>query len=68
MTNDHRGQKNPNAVLTPLLVVEMRRMHKLGFGYGWIANWVGVSKSCVQKVLTGRTWNRPAAERKKTAP
>ena len=57
MTVNHRGQKNPNAVLTPLLVAELKRMHKLGFGYGWLANWLGVTKSCVQKVLTGRTWS-----------
>ena len=48
--------KNPNAVLTPTLVVELKRMHALGFGYGWLADWLGVTKSCVQKVLTGRTW------------
>lgn len=53
---NHRGQKNPNAVLTPRLVREMRRYHRAGFGYGWIARWLGVSKSCVQAVLTGRTW------------
>ena len=53
---NHRGQKNPNAVLTRRLVLEMRRYHDAGFGYGWIARWLGVSKSCVQAVLTGRTW------------
>lgn len=53
---DHRGGKNPNAVLTPRLVAELRRLHEAGFGYGWIARWLGVSKSCVQAVLTGRTW------------
>lgn len=57
---NHRGTKNPNAVLTSTLVAEMKRMHALGFGYGWLATWLGVSKSCVQKVLTGRTWrSRP---------
>lgn len=53
---DHRGSKNPNAVLTPLLVEEVRRLHQLGFGYGWIAGWLNVSKSCIQGILTGRTW------------
>lgn len=54
---DHRGAKNPNAVLTPLLVAEARRLHAASFGYGFIARWIGVSKSCVQAVLTGRTWS-----------
>lgn len=56
MNRDHRGARNPNAVLTSRLVAEIWRYHDVGFGYGWIARWLGVSKSCVQAVLTGRTW------------
>jgi hypothetical protein len=56
MKVDRRGSRNPNAVLTPVLVAEMKRMHAIGFGYGWIATWFSVTKSCAQKVLTGRTW------------
>ena len=56
MKRNHRGARNPNAVLTPRLVEEIRRYHAVGFGYGWIAVWLDVSKSCVQAVLTGRTW------------
>lgn len=63
MTINHKGARNPNAVLTAVLVAEMRHMHKLGFGYGWLANWLGVSKSCVQKVLKGRTWSTKAKKR-----
>lgn len=54
---DHRGARNPNAVLTPTLVAEMKKLHAAGYGYGWLASWLGVTKSCVQKVLTGRTWS-----------
>lgn len=58
MKRDHRGQRNPNAVLTPRLVREARRLHAAGFGYLWISRWLGVTKSCVQAVMTGRTWKR----------
>ncbi len=63
MMRDHHGSKNPNAILTPLLVKEVRRLHRLGFGYGWIASWLSVSKSCIQGILTGRTWK---ASKKRT--
>jgi hypothetical protein len=53
---DHRGARNPNAVLTPRLVAEARRLHASGFGYGFVAAWLGVTKSCVQALVTGRTW------------
>jgi len=53
---DHRGARNPNAVLTPRLVGEARRLHAAGFGYGFVARWLDVSKSCAQALLTGRTW------------
>jgi hypothetical protein len=53
---NHKGSKNPNAVLTPALVKEMRRLHGLGFGYTWLARWLNVSKSCVARVITGQTW------------
>lgn len=56
IVRDHRGARNPNAVLTSRLVAEARRLHAAGFGYGWISRWLGVSKSCAQAVLTGRTW------------
>lgn len=56
MSRDHRGARNPNAILTPLLVAEIRRYSAAGFGYGWIARWLDISKSCVQAVVTGRTW------------
>lgn len=56
MKVDRRGTRNPNAVLTTLLVSEMKKLHAQGFGYGWLAQWLGVTKSCVQKVITGRTW------------
>jgi hypothetical protein len=55
---DHRGAKNPNAVLTSRLVREARRLHAAGFGYGFVAKWLGVTKSCAQQVLTRRTWRR----------
>lgn len=45
-------------MLTPRLVAEVWRFHRAGFGYGWIARWLDVSKSCVQAVLTGRTWSK----------
>lgn len=61
MIVDRRGAKNPNAVLTSALVAEMKRLHAAGFGYGYVAKWIGVSKSCVQKVLTKRTWTRRRA-------
>lgn len=54
---NHAGEKNPNAVLTKRLVYEIRRLNRSGFGYGWIATWLGVTKSCVQKVCNGTTWN-----------
>lgn len=60
---DRRGARNPNHVLTPRLVAEVRRLHKLGFGYGYVAKWVGVTKSCVQKVLNGSTWKTKRAKR-----
>lgn len=62
---DHRGANNPNAVLTPLLVGEVRRLHEVGFGYGFIATWLDVTKSCVQAVVTGRTWRRPGQPRRR---
>jgi len=55
---DHRGANNPNSVLTPLLVSEARRLHAAGFGYGFVARWLGVTKSCVQALVTERTWRR----------
>ncbi len=55
---DRRGSKNPNAVLTPQLVREVRRLNDLGFGYLWLARWIGVSKSCIQKVCNGKHWKR----------
>lgn len=55
---DRSGKKNPNAVLTPALVREIRRLNDLGFGYQWLANWLGVTKSCVQKVCNGTTWSK----------
>jgi len=58
---DRRGAKNPNAVLTPALVAEMKRLHAAGFGYGYVAKWIGVTKSCAQKVLTRRTWSSKRA-------
>ncbi len=54
---NNRGKRNPNAVLTPLLVREIRRLNGFGFGYLWLARWLGVTKSCTQKVCTGRTWS-----------
>jgi hypothetical protein len=51
-----RGSRNPNAALTPRLVREVRRMHANGFGYGFIATWFSVTKSCIQKIITNRTW------------
>ncbi len=53
---NHKGKRNPNAVLTPTLVAEIRRLNDLGFGYTWLARWLGVTKSCVQKVCNGTTW------------
>jgi hypothetical protein len=54
---NHRGEKNPNRVLTPRLVHMLVLMHELGFGYTWLSRWLGVTKSCVQMVLTGRSWS-----------
>lgn len=53
---NHKGKRNPNAVLTPRLVVEIRRLNSHGFGYLWLSRWLGVTKSCVQKVCNGTTW------------
>lgn len=53
---NHKGERNPNSVLTKQLVREMKRMRALGFSLGWLANWLGVTKSCVQKVCDGTTW------------
>jgi hypothetical protein len=55
---NHSGEKNPNSVLTKRLVFEIRRLHSMGFGYGWMATWLGVTKSCVQKVCNGSTWSK----------
>ena len=55
---NHRGTHNPNAVLTPLLVSEIRRLNSFGFGYTWLSRWLGVTKSCVQKVCNGSTWKK----------
>lgn len=65
---NRRGSRNPNAVLTPRLVAEMRRLHRLGFGYGWLARWLGVTKSCAQKVLTGRTWSAERTRSPRRSP
>lgn len=54
----HGGVSNPNAVLTPQLVREIRRLHALGFGYGWLARWLGISKSGVRRVCKGQVWKR----------
>lgn len=53
---NHKGARNPNHVLTPRLVREAMRLHRAGFGYAWVSRWLGVSKPCVQKLLTGRSW------------
>lgn len=60
----HRGSSNPNASLTERLVREVVRLHGLGFGYQRIADHLDVSKSCVQKVLTGRTWRHVTRKRR----
>jgi hypothetical protein len=54
---DHRGHRNPNRALTTQLVRELVRLHGHGYGYAWLARWLGVTKSCVQFVLTGRSWS-----------
>ena len=55
-TRDHRGKRNPNRVLTLRLVKEALRLHARGYGYGKVAAHLGVTKSCVQMLLTGRSW------------
>lgn len=55
---NRKGSKNPNAVLTQNLVREIRRLNDLGFGYTWLSRWLGVTKSCVQKVCNGSTWKK----------
>lgn len=52
----NRGTSNPNAALTPRLVVEIRRMRSLGYSLGFLAAWLDVSKSCVQHVCDGSRW------------
>lgn len=64
----HKGERNPNAVLTNRLARRIRELNALGFGYGWIAQWLGVSKSCVQKVCNGKAWRAyTTAELRKVA-
>jgi len=54
---DHHGKKNPNRVLTIRLIKRALDLHENGMGYGKIAKYLGVTKSCVQMLLTGRSWS-----------
>lgn len=50
------GEKNGSSKLNEVQVIEIRRLHKLGFSHSKIAKRIGRSSGTVQSVLSGRTW------------
>ena len=51
------GEAHPNAKLTRTQVIEIRREIKIaGTSRAWLANRYGVSRSCVDAILSGKTW------------
>lgn len=56
------GANNLNAKLTQEDVLEIRRRHKMGLGYGGltaIAEEYRVKYVTIQKLVAGKTWNKP---------
>ena len=49
------GEDHPKAVLTDAEVVLLLELRGEGYGYDWLAAKFEVSKSCVQKICTGKT-------------
>lgn len=64
---NHAGKRNPNAVLTPLLVREIRNLRSAGWSYGNIVKHLegNVTRSCVQKVCNGSTWKQSTRSKRK---
>lgn len=52
-----RGEACTRSILDDDAVREIVALHTTGLGYDRIARSVGVSKPCVQAVLTGRSWS-----------
>lgn len=54
-----RGEKTGNSVLTEEMVKEIRKIYKFGVrgsGAQSVAKFFGISKSAVQRVVSGETW------------
>lgn len=51
-----KGENNGVHVLRESDVLEIRRMKKAGISQNGIAKIIGISKSCVKHVWSGRTW------------
>ena len=56
------GERHPKARLTNALVLEIRRLRKLGGTYSGIARELGVSKTCIRKVDLRQTWRHVGEE------
>ena len=51
------GEAHPNAKLTREQVIEIRREIKIvGTSRTWLAKRHGVSRTCIDNVVSGRTW------------
>lgn len=51
------GLNNPNNSVTPEIVREIRSKYKKGiYGYIRLANEYGVSRGCIEGIITRRTW------------
>ena len=51
-----KGERNPKAILTNQQVIEIRHHHTLGLTVDFLAQEYGVSISCIERILTRRSW------------
>jgi hypothetical protein len=52
----NRGEKNGQAKLTLEDVATIRSLRLMGYSYAWLAEWCGVSRSQVSRIINGKRW------------
>jgi hypothetical protein len=50
------GEQHPHAVLTEVVVREIRRLRVEGYSLGQIADSVGISRGYVSKIVNRQAW------------
>lgn len=51
------GEGNPASKLTALIVLKIRELWKMGKNSKMIANEFSVSRGCIRKVISGKSWS-----------